>query len=112
MMMGMMANTRDAHHGSISMELQPPLRILTAMGIVLYFVVSSTRYGKQVIVPYPHGLQYGNGNTGRLQNRHNNPEKVCRGVQPSIMAASSYFQGMLFTKPQNMNTDSPAPKPR
>jgi len=37
---------------------------------------------------------------------------VWMGLQPSIMAASSISSGMLLTKPQNMNTASPAPKPR
>ena len=39
-------------------------------------------------------------------------KKVRRGEQPSIMAASSISMGMDLTKPQNMNTASPAPKPR
>jgi hypothetical protein len=34
------------------------------------------------------------------------------GLQPSIMAASSISRGMDFIKPENMNTASPAPKPR
>ena len=39
-------------------------------------------------------------------------KKVWIGVQPSIMAASSISNGMLFTNPQNINTASPAPNPR
>ncbi len=39
-------------------------------------------------------------------------KKVRRGEQPSIMAASSISRGMDLTKPQNINTASPAPKPR
>ena len=39
-------------------------------------------------------------------------KKVWMGLQPSIMAASSMVMGMDFIKPQNMNTASPAPKPR
>jgi hypothetical protein len=33
-------------------------------------------------------------------------------LQPSIMAASSISRGMDFINPENMNTASPAPKPR
>ena len=40
------------------------------------------------------------------------PKKVRKGPQPSILAASSISSGMLLTKPQNMKTASPAPKPR
>ena len=39
-------------------------------------------------------------------------KKVCRGEQPSMVAASSISFGMLLMKPQNIKTDSPAPKPR
>ena len=39
-------------------------------------------------------------------------KKVRMGEQPSIMAASSISMGMDLTKPQNMNTASPAPKPK
>ena len=39
-------------------------------------------------------------------------KKICSGLQPSIMAASSISRGILFIKPVNMNTASPAPKPR
>ena len=39
-------------------------------------------------------------------------KKVWSGVHPSIIAASSISSGMLFTKPQNINTASPAPNPR
>ena len=34
------------------------------------------------------------------------------GEHPSMSAASSISMGMDFTKPQNMKTASPAPKPR
>ena len=37
---------------------------------------------------------------------------VCTGEQPSITAASSISRGMDLTKPVNMNTANPAPKPR
>ena len=39
-------------------------------------------------------------------------KKVRSGPQPSMAAASSISMGMLLTKPVNMNTASPAPKPR
>ena len=39
-------------------------------------------------------------------------KKVWMGVQPSIMAASSISRGIDFTKPVNINTESPAPNPR
>jgi len=39
-------------------------------------------------------------------------KKVCTGVQPSITAASSMERGMDLTKPVNINTARPAPKPR
>ena len=39
-------------------------------------------------------------------------KNVWIGVHPSIMAASSISNGILFTKPQNINTESPAPNPR
>ena len=39
-------------------------------------------------------------------------KKVRMGPQPSIIAASSISTGMDLTKPQNMNTARPAPKPR
>ena len=39
-------------------------------------------------------------------------KKIWIGLQPSIIAASSIAIGMDFTKPVNMNTASPAPKPR
>ena len=35
-----------------------------------------------------------------------------KGLQPSISAASSISIGIPFTKPVNMNTARPAPKPR
>ena len=39
-------------------------------------------------------------------------KKICSGLQPSIMAASSISMGTLFMKPVNMKTARPAPKPR
>ena len=39
-------------------------------------------------------------------------KKICSGLQPSIMAASSMAMGIDLTKPVNMNTARPAPKPR
>ena len=39
-------------------------------------------------------------------------KKVRSGPQPSMTAASSISSGMDFTKPENMNTARPAPKPR
>ena len=39
-------------------------------------------------------------------------KNVRTGPQPSMAAASSISRGMDFTKPQNMNTARPAPKPR
>ena len=39
-------------------------------------------------------------------------KKVRMGPQPSMAAASSISRGRLLTKPVNMNTASPAPKPR
>ena len=39
-------------------------------------------------------------------------KKVCRLLQPSIVAASSISRGIPFTKPVNINTLSPAPNPR
>ena len=39
-------------------------------------------------------------------------KKVCTGLQPSMTAASSMERGMDLTKPVNMNTARPAPKPR
>ena len=40
------------------------------------------------------------------------PKKVCKGLQPSIMAASSMSSGIDLMNPQNMNTDRPEPNPR
>ena len=43
----------------------------------------------------------------------NTTEKnILSGEQPSMSAASSISIGIDLTKPQNMNTASPAPKPR
>ena len=39
-------------------------------------------------------------------------KKVWRGLHPSIVAASSISSGTPLTNPVNMNTESPAPKPR
>ena len=39
-------------------------------------------------------------------------KKICSGLQPSIIAASSIAIGTDFIKPVNMNTARPAPKPR
>jgi len=39
-------------------------------------------------------------------------KNVRSGVQPSIMAASSISMGIDFTKPENIKTARPAPKPR
>ena len=39
-------------------------------------------------------------------------KKVRTGLQPSMAAASSISSGMDLTKPVNMNSASPAPKPR
>ena len=39
-------------------------------------------------------------------------KKVLMGPQPSIIAASSISMGMPLTKPLNINTLRPAPKPR
>ena len=39
-------------------------------------------------------------------------KNVLIGPAPSMSAASSISMGMVFTKPQNMNTASPAPNPR
>ena len=39
-------------------------------------------------------------------------KNVRTGPQPSMAAASSISSGSPFTKPENMNTASPAPKPR
>ena len=39
-------------------------------------------------------------------------KKICSGLQPSIIAASSIASGTDFMKPVNMNTARPAPKPR
>ena len=39
-------------------------------------------------------------------------KKVRSGPQPSITAASSISSGIVLTNPENMNTASPAPKPR
>jgi len=39
-------------------------------------------------------------------------KKVFTGPQPSIAAASSMDRGMDLTKPENINTAKPAPKPR
>ena len=39
-------------------------------------------------------------------------KKVCSGLHPSIMAASSISTGIDFTNPQNINTARPAPNPR
>ena len=39
-------------------------------------------------------------------------KKVCTGLPPSMTAASSMERGMDLTKPVNMNTARPAPKPR
>ena len=40
------------------------------------------------------------------------PKKVCNGVQPSIIAASSISIGTDLMKPANIKMESPAPKPR
>ena len=40
------------------------------------------------------------------------PKKICGGLQPSIMAASSISSGMLLTNPVNIKIESPAPNPR
>ena len=39
-------------------------------------------------------------------------KNVRSGVHPSIIAASSISTGIDLTKPVNMNTASPAPKPK
>ena len=39
-------------------------------------------------------------------------KKVPTGPQPSMAAASSISSGRLLTKPVNINTARPAPKPR
>ena len=39
-------------------------------------------------------------------------QKVSKGEQPSIVAASSMPSGTVFIKPVNIKTESPAPKPR
>ena len=82
------------------------------MGMVINFVRSSTRYGSRksfhthMISSTPTEMNVGfiMGSTTR--------KKVRTGPQPSMTAASSISRGMDFTKPENMNTAKPAPKPR